>query len=363
MKPKKVGILTYHDINNYGAQLQAASLQRFVESLGFDAELINYCPWRSRVRHLMVFVRLSIRMKLKVFKFEFLRRRKFLKSIRRLAKVSNENIYTQAGVGRYSYSKYDYLICGSDELWNFQNYLGYQRPYVLDFSVSNNVKKISYAASMGSCEPGAALRNQMESSLKQFSTVMVRDPHTKKFIESLNDVNSPTRVVDPTLLWDFTPVPPKIRPPYVLLTGALCELPNIVSLAKEFAKRKGLEILCIGVKPLGLEDRVVQATPEEWVGYIAAAECHITSLFHGSIFSMKHKTPFCVVVPDDKKQKISSLLEMLCQENRALNVDCSFENLELAILTEFSEKFGEAKSREILKSKQKLASALGLLYD
>ena len=38
----KVGILTYHRANNYGAYLQAYALTMKVRSFGYEAEIIDY---------------------------------------------------------------------------------------------------------------------------------------------------------------------------------------------------------------------------------------------------------------------------------------------------------------------------------
>ena len=39
---KKVGIITMHKVVNYGSALQAYALQRVIEKLGYDCEIIDY---------------------------------------------------------------------------------------------------------------------------------------------------------------------------------------------------------------------------------------------------------------------------------------------------------------------------------
>lgn len=360
MSKEKVGVLTYHDINNYGAQLQAASLQRFVESLGVECEIVHYCPWRSRIRQAMVFIRALSRFDVSLFRFEVEKRRSFASAIRRLSNLGGGVFYTQNGVGRECYSKYSTLICGSDELWNFGNYLGYQKPYIIDFSVADHVKKISYAASMGSCLPSADLTSDMYSALSRFDSILVRDPHTKAFVEAGGF--RVERVADPTFLWDFGRENVPLNRPYLLLTGALCAERVIVDNAVKFAENNDLEIVSIGVAPPGLEHSVRQATPEEWINYIFHAKYHITSLFHGSIFSMKSQTNFCVIVSDDKSKKVNSLLSWVSQDARSVRRDVSYEDMCCALNSEFSKDF-EKKIESITKvSKMKLANSLGLKY-
>ena len=42
MKPKKVGILTWHYYLNFGSALQAYALKKTISDLGHKAKLINY---------------------------------------------------------------------------------------------------------------------------------------------------------------------------------------------------------------------------------------------------------------------------------------------------------------------------------
>ena len=43
----KVGIITIEQVNNYGAELQATATQRFLCQMGYDAEIIDYCYYKT----------------------------------------------------------------------------------------------------------------------------------------------------------------------------------------------------------------------------------------------------------------------------------------------------------------------------
>lgn len=43
----KIGIITILKVNNYGAELQAYALQRILNNLGFDAEIIDYLFYKN----------------------------------------------------------------------------------------------------------------------------------------------------------------------------------------------------------------------------------------------------------------------------------------------------------------------------
>ena len=40
----KAGIITYHNVINYGAALQALALQKTLSNCGAEAQIINYTP-------------------------------------------------------------------------------------------------------------------------------------------------------------------------------------------------------------------------------------------------------------------------------------------------------------------------------
>ena len=45
-RKKKIGIVTIHMINNYGAILQAYALNSYLNSMGYDAETIDFRTYR-----------------------------------------------------------------------------------------------------------------------------------------------------------------------------------------------------------------------------------------------------------------------------------------------------------------------------
>ena len=43
----KIGIITIVKVNNYGAELQAFALQKELELLGYDSEIIDYLYYKN----------------------------------------------------------------------------------------------------------------------------------------------------------------------------------------------------------------------------------------------------------------------------------------------------------------------------
>lgn len=47
---KKIGILTFHWADNYGAVLQAYALRKYLSQNGYNAEVVNYnCKYPARI--------------------------------------------------------------------------------------------------------------------------------------------------------------------------------------------------------------------------------------------------------------------------------------------------------------------------
>ena len=100
----------------------------------------------------------------------------------------------------------DYLICGSDQVWNLN--LGPEvrnntKVLFLQFG-NSNAKRISYAARTGGSEIPAEYQAEVKSALERFDALSVREPNSVSNIAKLT--NKPIKVtLDPTLLYDDYP--------------------------------------------------------------------------------------------------------------------------------------------------------------
>ncbi|WP_404308813.1 polysaccharide pyruvyl transferase family protein [Neorhodopirellula lusitana] len=348
----KLGIITYHDINNYGAQLQASSLQQFLDQSEHDCELVDYRPLRHDLRRCMTWIRAASKLHIEDARNEAARTRMFQTAIREMASLSERSTHLASGVAGIC-KVYDALICGSDELWNFGNYLGYQAPYILDFEVRSHVQKLSYAASVGSYTPTSEIANKMKVSLENFSSILVRDERTRDFCNSCSleaDI-----VLDPTFLTDLNPIQPAISG-YAMLSGAMSTMQ--VDKCVEAANSLGLRPVSPGVTYPRHRNIGVAATPQEWIGYIKNADCHMTSLFHGTAYSLNFGTPFCVFHTHGKESKISSLLSRFKAKERLVESGALPELISATASSPFPSEMPGLRGRLILESQEKLLNAL-----
>ncbi len=349
----KIGVVTYHEINNYGAQLQAASLQRYIESKGYEVEIVNYKPIRTRIRIFMTILRPFLKFNFGGGIKEIRKRGMFVSNILKISRLGRKSLYRESEAKKDLYDTYDVLICGSDELWNFQNYLGYLGVYALDFKVSQSTKKLSYAASLGSCEPDDSLTASLKASLSEFSNILVRDPCTLDYVESIG--LTADRVLDPTFLFDFQTPEPKMKN-YLMITGTLSK--HQVEVAIDAAQRLGLRPVSVGCTYPGFESIYIDATPLEWVGYIKNASFHFTSLFHGAVFSLKSRTSFAVYSSPEKMQKVGSLMGLFEQTERVVSLDANVEKLLSVSNVFYPPSFDEFFDGLVVKSQEMLIESI-----
>ena len=179
-RKKRIGILTFHYADNYGAVLQCYALLTVLKQSGYEPEIINYRhpPQRGvKTGNEPVFLD---------FQEKFLRPMSF--------PVRTDEDLSIAG------TNYETVIAGSDQIWRYRYVEEYIKHYFLDF-VPDGVKKISYAASFGmdGFEGGRTVIEQIKTLLTRFDAVSVRENSGVEICRSKFGFDA-VRVLDPTML-------------------------------------------------------------------------------------------------------------------------------------------------------------------
>ena len=327
----KVGILTFHHTTNYGATLQAYALCKTVKECGYDAEIIDYRPYKTAINYLGRLMPVKpvhgnySKYKLEsyfiLYTIQSWRMRRFLVSKMDLSK---EKVYKKAGLEKLK-DKYDIVICGSDQIWHTGDKFigGFNPAFFLDFVDVKKTKKISYAPSFGQTVNLGTNKQLISQLISQFDRIAVRDSNSLRLIEQECNKTA-TKVLDPTFLNDFSEFKfnPKIEEKYILLYSIKsysAEQENkIKSLIASIPKLQNLSIVSLA-RPCKIADtNLITVDPEEWVGYFRKASYVITSSYHGTIFSIKFKHPFTVFTQPNNI-KIKDLLKDLNLENRIID--------------------------------------------
>src|SRR5690606_243089 len=207
LKQKKIGLLTMPLIDNYGGIIQIKALYHFLNSNGFKAYLIdkkyNIPFYKNLIKKI-----LSHNPFYKIYDFnKYTARRLYLRNINNFIADEFENktkeIFNVPALIKES-KKFDTIIVGSDQVWRYAYVKKDLDVYFLDF-VSNNQKKISYAASFGVdfWEGDLNTKKNVTNYLKSFNAISLREDSGVKIVESMVDKEA-KQVLDPTFLPDIS---------------------------------------------------------------------------------------------------------------------------------------------------------------
>ena len=143
---KKIGILTFHNVINYGGVLQCMALQDFLKAYNYEVEVINYKSKHiSKNNKLIKFSSISNLIKsVLTLPFNYIRKKRYNNFIKNNLILTND-VKNYDELKKLCEEKYDYVIIGSDQVWNSEITENEADVYFLE---NINVKKISYAASI-----------------------------------------------------------------------------------------------------------------------------------------------------------------------------------------------------------------------
>lgn len=343
----KIGILTFHCANNYGAVLQAYGLQEYLKNLGHEVYIIDYrpkyllLPYKSFhcnlakknikywLRNLLVFlIRKKRNMAFDVFRKSYLNIIKF-----NLTKQEND---------------FDIFFLGSDQIWNFE-ITGGDKIYLGDFLASKGKRLIAYGASVGSVLYVKEKTKVFQQQLSKFNLIGVREQSLKNFLSAFMPKGAIELTVDPVLLAGEKVYKKivrkqriKIKEKYLLLFQ-LDYSSEAEEIAQKIANDKGLAIVKILSSSESIKDRktISTASPELFLNYIISAEYIVTTSFHGTVFSILFKKNFNIIsLNKSVSERMVNLLSVLELTDRLIT------NNQLKIITD---KIDYKKAGEKLK--------------
>ena len=191
---KKIGILTFHNVINYGGVLQCMALQDFLKTYNYEVEVINYKSKHiGKNNKLINFSSMSNLIKsVLTLPFNYIRKKRYNNFIKNNLILTND-VKNYDELKKLCEEKYDYVIIGSDQVWNSEITGNEANVYFLE---NINVKKISYAASTGDDKVNDI--NRIIKNSSDFEAISVREESTYNKLLSHNiktELN-----VDPTLI-------------------------------------------------------------------------------------------------------------------------------------------------------------------
>lgn len=330
-----IAILTQPICNNYGGILQNYALQTVLERKGHRVTTLNYpvTPGRydSRLRLLLSMGRRALwKMSghpgivwinpetegCKAVELAF-RQKKFIDKYLHLKDINPPITPEQVADG-----KYDVFVVGSDQVWR-PRYNRYPENMFLDFAVGMDVKRIAYAASLGTDKWEYTLEQTSRCAelARQFDAISVREASGVDLCCEYLGVEA-VRVLDPTLLLEADD--------YLSLCSGH-EHPDeeyIAVYTLDYTKKKMAllnkvsEILHIPLHFIGRFTKDGYPSVDSWLEGIANAKYVITDSFHGTVFSIIFNKPFFVIGNEGRGlARFQSLLSMFELEDRLMSSD------------------------------------------
>lgn len=336
----KVGIITIHDIYNYGSVLQAYATVRAIEKLGFSAELIDYKYPNRRHAGGVPSARRRLVTKVNAFLKDVLPGEPYSAFVRNYEEFRREHL----NISEKSYGteeeiiqnppNYDVYLAGSDQIWR-PDRMKADPVFFLAFGDLSK-RRVSYASSFGCTSISEDYRSIYSTSLNRFDRLSVRESSGVKLIEDLTG-RIADLVLDPTLLltgkeWDGLAETVPFKRPYVVCYGFNPDSRYMEDVALSYAKQHDLDVIRINGSFLDYFSRgvryILHAGPAQWIALLRDAQFVFAQSFHATVFSILFRRPFYSVLRGnehhDSRQK--NLLELTGLSEHQLTVGDNYQN-------------------------------------
>jgi len=312
----KIGILTWFFADNYGARAQSFALQKTLEALGHNVEMINYVPFKNKI--------LNLKMCLshpgcKINPIKIVR-----DLIRHLFFQRDKSIYNISTAVRSAQSinelHYDFVILGSDAIFNLLHPMSDK----LYYGVGINAKKATYSPSCEYMNTDYALSADEKDSLQTMGKISVRDNRTTQLLQQ-NGFTDIIETLDPTFLYDFKLFNQAFPEKDYILVYCFSDWAEYSKDIQQFAKEKKLKIISIGRICNWANKSYDTARLGEWISAFRAASIVVTDSYHGTIFAIKNHKQIILFSRQDKIDKINCLLSQfeiqlpVYQKNTGIN--------------------------------------------
>lgn len=340
-KYMKIGILTFHASHNCGSMLQAFALQKILETkYGANVEIIDYSNSVSRSIYGLVdyrFKKSAVIRNLKTLKYlsTCMESRKcyndfsdkYLKKSAKQYKTVND----LEGIEKH----YDMLIAGGDQIWNVRC-ADAGKEYYLNFA--QGIKKVAYSPSLGGSNIFKYANNidDYKRYLLDFSSLSVREPHGKKWLEELTGrqiriVADPTLLLSPNDWSNFLPIP-EVEGEYIFNYAFYHDNDKINKSLQSISEKLNMPVIIMDIKSHAIYgmskykiNRYINTGPLAFLGLMKNASLVMTQSFHGTLFSALFNRKFWSFNipeynnPDD--DRATAILEQLGLSERYKMID------------------------------------------
>lgn len=315
----RIGILTFHFPDNYGALLQSFSLYSYLNHDGKnDVEIIDYRPssqneyYFGRTRSLKTVIR---NIFLLPYYPAWKRRVNELNRFRETIKLSK----SYSDWSEIPFEEYDVVVTGSDQTFNLN--FDFTEVYYQPYKKNSGQRKVAYAPSFGSTLLNDSTSMKISRWVIDFDSLSSREEDGALFLSNLTK-NDVIQVLDPVFLlsrdeWERK-TDTKLKYKNFIFVYDLNGKENLIRLARRKSPDKDIVIYSrdsmMPYKSLNfrkvhfLQDLSIS----EFLSYIAYSDFIVTDSFHGLAFSLIfEKQVFPYIALEKASSRIKSLLKLL----------------------------------------------------
>ena len=350
-------------LNNYGSVLQAYALQSKLKELGADPYIIlpqsepanSKCSFFTKLRNFLSPEKhYGIIRKVK----RYMQRKILAEKLRKINGFASRNLnFISYNDILNCMKKPCCMLAGSDQIWNIID-----RPinslYLFGFVKNENIKKYSYAASIGLQNLDDEQKRYYKRVLSDFSVVSFREKAAKELLGGMLE-NNVRDDIDPTLLWDEffweKIVSERQHNGRYIFIYMLRPDRKLIKIARKLSRVTGFDIIFTGQfcdKYTNIKT-VSDAGPEEFLSYIKNAQIVVTNSFHGTVFSVLFGKKFVSVKIQSTGSRAENLLTMLHLEDHLISKSSDWKiALDNINYSDVNKKLNSErkKSEEYLKS-------------
>lgn len=340
----KIDILTFSNVSNFGAVLQAFALQHYLNSLGHEVKHIDF-TYKAKQKNIH---NVEIKAKENQIKIIYtrlndkIRRNRFATFCNRYLSYSSTHCKECIPA---NIDNCDMYIVGSDQVWN-TDLNGGNSGFYLDFVTKG--KKVAYAASVG-----RNITDEDKSMLMKycsaFDTISVRENSLKEYLMHELQIASSV-VIDPVFLIDrkeWRIIEKKvITPTKYILCYLMEDTLGIREASVCLAEELGAKILWINGGSVKINDKtpfpgkeIKRMGPQQFMYLIDHSVAVVTNSFHGAAFSLIFGKKLCLIEHSKRNERLIQLLDYIKAKEKMVSCDQHIRDINFAVIEESNEKF------------------------
>lgn len=318
---KKVGVLTIFNEYNFGNRLQNYAVQEILKKQKLEVETIKYIGLNDRKPHTDT--------------KRAIERLERFKEFNQHIKFADEILYVEHKAPQHLIDNYDYIVIGSDQIWNFTFDKIFCDKIFGSFVPSH--KRISFSASFGvnyTPKKETETYKVCKQYLQEMKAISVREHAGVDIVKELTGREDVELLIDPTMMlekadWEKIMKRPKnlTKDKFILKSFLGNTHDGCYKQLQEIAEEQGCDIIDIS----NPNSPFYNVGPAEFLYLEKNAYLIATDSFHSCVFGMLFSTPFIVIERDDEEESMHSRIETLLSkfqlDNRIYNGEINMEEL------------------------------------